>query len=110
MPVRCQLECSIALDAGALDMSIAGYHLIIKGVIPKLSHSFLAHLTCWCPRLCIAAQCEAARPPANMRSREWREGVSEVRLASPGPENQEQIKVNQEQIKVNQARNIIKQG
>ena len=102
--MRCQLKFSIALDARALDMSIAGYYLIIKGVIPKLSHSFLAHLTCWCPRLCIAAQCEATRPPANMRSREWREGVSEVRLASPGPENQEQIKVNQEENKVNQGK------
>jgi hypothetical protein len=39
-----------------------------------------------------------------MGSREWREGVPEVRLASPGPENQEQVKVNQEQIKVNQGK------
>ena len=71
---------------------------------PKLGHGFLAHLTWWCPRLCIAAQCKATRPPANMGSREWREGVLEVRLASPGPENQEEIKVNQEQIKVNQGK------
>jgi hypothetical protein len=66
-------------------------------IISELGHGFLASFAWWCSRLCITAQRKATRPPADMGSREWREGMPKV-VASTGPE----IKNKSKRIKVNQ--------